>query len=135
MEKVKIFFRSDAGGVEFRKIYSGDMKKAQNEVSLFYEDTDDNGVTKTEICIVGKDFVTVKRAGQFSNYLEFKEKYAFSGEYLTPYGKIPVEAFTKKLEIDDDGENLKVVAKYNSSLMGEKTENEFSIAVKYGRAK
>ena len=130
MVKVKVFFRSEAGGVEFRKIYSGEMKNIDGKIFVKYQEIDENGKTDTEICIVGIDFVTVKREGQFSNYLEFKENYVYKGEYLTPYGKIPVEAFTTKLKVEIENGLPKILATYKSSLMGEKTENNFSLAVK-----
>lgn len=130
MNNVKVLFRSSAGGVEFRKIYDGKMQKRRETVTITYDETDENGVTQTEINIVGRDLVTVKRDGQFSNYLEFHEGYNFVGEYLTPYGKIPVEAFTKSLKVEFCDGFATVNAKYKSSLMGEITENEFYFTVK-----
>lgn len=127
---MKVFFRSTAGGVEYRKIYSGKLKAEGETVSIFYDEVDDNGVTKTEVCVVGSDFVTVKRTGQFSNYLEFKEAYAYSGEYVTPYGKISVEAYTRVLNVAFKDGLPEVLAKYKSSLMGEESENEFTIKVR-----
>ena len=127
---MKVFFRSTAGGVEYKKIYSGKLKTQGQATSVFYEEIDDNGVTKTEVCIVGDDFVTVRRTGQFSNYLEFKNAYAYSGEYVTPYGKIPVEAYTRALTVSFNDGMPEVFAKYKSSLMGEESENEFLIKVR-----
>ena len=127
---MKVFFRSTAGGVEYRKIYTGKLKTEGEITTLFYDEIDDNGITKTEICIVGSDFVTVKRTGQFSNYLEFKNAHVYVGEYLTPYGKIPVEAYTRSLTVCNSEGTLEVLAKYKSSLMGEVSENEFSIKVR-----
>ena len=135
MMEVKAFFRSSAGGVEFRRIYNATMQKNGDKIIVNYSETDDNGVTQTEICINGSDFVAVNRKGVFSNYLEFCKGYLYTGEYLTPYGKIPVEAFTKTLEITFDGDYPTVIAKYSSSLMGEQTENEFFLAVKPNRQK
>lgn len=130
MEKFKVFFRSEAGGVEFRKIYTAEMTVTGDKYRINYRETDENGVTETEIFVIGNDFVTVKRTGQFSNYLEFKENYPYKGEYLTPYGKIEVTAFTYKLTVETENGLPKVSAKYKSSLMGEQTENNFSFAVK-----
>jgi uncharacterized beta-barrel protein YwiB (DUF1934 family) len=130
MIKIKVLFRSSAGGVEFRKIYDGTMQKHRETVKINYEEVDENGVTQTEINIVGKSLLTVKRVGQFSNYLEFHEGYNFEGEYLTPYGKIPVEAFTKSLCVEYADGFITVSAKYKSSLMCEVTENEFCFTVK-----
>ncbi len=133
MLSVKVFFRSTAGGVEYKKIYDGKMQVSEGKTVICYDEIDDNGLTKTEVCIVDGDFVTVKRTGQFSNYLEFKNGHSYSGEYLTPYGKIPVEAYTRKLTVLEKNGVLLVDAQYKSSLMGEESENEFSIKV--GRAK
>ena len=130
MIEIRAFFRSTAGGVEFRKIYNGTLQKTGKETVVNYCEEDDNGVTQTEIRIVGDDFVTINRTGVFSNYLEFCKNYSFVGEYLTPYGKIPVEAYTKSLTVEFEDECPTVSAKYSSSLMGEKTENEFFLVVK-----
>ncbi len=130
MLNVRVFFRSTAGGVEYRKIYIGKMKTEGEKTAIFYEESDDNGITETEINIVASDFVTVERKGQFSNYLEFKENYLYSGQYLTPYGKISVEAFTRSLKVEWEDEMPKISIKYKSSLMGEASENEFSIKVR-----
>ena len=133
MLSVKVFFQSTAGGVEYKKIYDGKMDVAEGKITVYYDEVDDNGITKTEVCVIDDDFVTVKRIGQFSNYLEFKNGYSYTGEYLTPYGKIPVEAFTKSLVVKNEKGVLQVLAKYKSSLMGEESENEFTMRV--GRAK
>ena len=130
MLNVKVYFSSTAGGVEYKKIYTAKMKIENGTTSIFYDDLDDNGITKTEITIVGKDFVTVDRKGQFSNYLEFKKDYAFSGQYLTPYGKIAVEAYTRFLSVEYNDDMPRVCVKYKSSLMGEVSENEFSLKVR-----
>ena len=130
MYKVKVFFQSLAGGVEFKKIYHGSLEKGSNVIKINYSEIDENGETKTEITVVGNDFVTVSRKGQFSNFLEIKKDYGYRGEYLTPYGKIPVEIFTRELSVEYNGVYPKIKAKYKSSLMGEVTENQFSLAVK-----
>ncbi|MBQ8726528.1 MAG: DUF1934 domain-containing protein [Clostridia bacterium] len=135
MMEIRAFFRSTAGGVEFRKIYNGTLQVIGNQTVVNYCEEDDNGVTKTEIRIVGDDFVAVSRTGVFSNYLEFAKNYHYTGEYLTPYGKIPVEAFTKSLEVEFEDGCPTVTAKYFSSLMGEKTENEFYLVVRKKSAK
>ena len=133
MLSVKVFFSSTADGVEYKKIYNGEMQVSERKTEVFYDEIDDNGLTKTEICIIDGDFVTIKRTGQFSNYLEFKNGHSYVGEYLTPYGKIPVRAFTKELTVVDKNGVLIIEAKYKSSLMGEESENQFSI--KIGRRK
>lgn len=130
MIDVKVFFRSTAGGVDYRKIYNAKLESKGETTKIFYEEMDENGLTRTQICVVGSDFVTVKREGQFSNYLEFRNGYAYSGEYLTPYGKVPVEAFTKNLTVEYVGDIPQITAKYKSSLMGEVTENEFCIKIR-----
>lgn len=129
MSKVKVFFRSVAGGVEFRKIYTGSKITEGKKITINYTEKDENGITDTEIVLVDDDFVTVKRVGEFSNYLEFKEGYSYEGEYLTPYGKIPVKAFTKTLKVNN-GDQLEIVSEYKSSLMGEETENFFSVKIR-----
>ena len=130
MYKVKVFFQSLAGGVDFKKIYHGNLEESNGVIKINYSDFDENGETKTEITVVGNDFVTVSRKGQFSNFLEIKKDYGYKGEYLTPYGKIPVEIFTRELTVERDGVYPKIKAEYKSSLMGEVTENQFSLAVK-----
>lgn len=130
MYKVKVFFQSLAGGVDFKKIYHGNLEESNGVIKINYSDFDENGETKTEITVVGNDFVTVSREGQFSNFLEMKKDYGYKGEYLTPYGKIPVEIFTRELTVELDGVYPKIKAEYKSSLMGEVTENQFSLAVK-----
>lgn len=130
MLSVKVFFRSVAGGVEYKKLYKASMKVEEGSKTLYYDEVDDNGLTKTEVCIVGNDFVTVRRTGQFSNFLEFKNGHSYVGEYLTPYGKIPVEAFTRNLTVEENDGILIINAKYKSSLMGEESENEFNIKVR-----
>lgn len=130
MVEVRALFRSTAGGVEFKKIYNGILRVENEKIFVNYSEKDDNGTTQTEICIVGVDFVTVKRTGVFSNYLEFCKNYHFKGEYQTPYGQIPVEAFTKSLEVKIEDGMPTITAKYFSSLGGEQTENEFYLLVK-----
>ena len=130
MVEVRALFRSTAGGVEFKKIYNGILRVENEKIFVNYSEKDDNGTTQTEICIVGVDFVTVKRTGVFSNYLEFCKNYHFKGEYQTPYGQIPVEAFTKRLDVQIEDGLPTVTAKYFSSLGGEQTENEFYLLVK-----
>ena len=129
MSKVKVFFRSLAGGVEFRKIYLGEKFSDGKKIIVNYTENDENGITDTEIVLIDCDFVTVKRVGDFSNYLEFKEGYSYEGEYLTPYGKIPVTAFTRKLKVNY-GETIEINAEYKSSLMGEETENSFTVKIR-----
>ena len=130
MKQVKVHFRSFAGGVKFVKIYNATIENCDKGVVIRYEETDDNGLTKTEVQIIDGDFVTVKRIGIFSNEMHFKLGCDFSGEYITPYGKGSVEAFTRELKIEWDGEYPTIYAKYKSSLMGEVTENEFYLKVK-----
>ncbi|MBQ7374112.1 MAG: DUF1934 domain-containing protein [Clostridia bacterium] len=130
MLKAKLFFHSSAGGVEFRKSYEATVNEKADKITIIYVEIDENGVTECEIAVVSNDFVAVRRTGEFSNYLEFKENYLYKGEYQTPYGEIPVEAFTKKLCVSREKGVLKVDAEYKSSLAGEVTENNFGFLIK-----
>ena len=131
MLKAKMFFHSSAGGVKFHKSYDASIEENGEKIALKYTEIDENGVTECEINVILDDFVTVRRKGEFSNYLEFKENYFFKGEYQTPYGEIPVEIFTKKLLITKEKGILKVDAEYKSSLAGEVTENQFGFMIKF----
>lgn len=126
-----MFFHSSAGGVKFHKSYDVSIEENGEKITLKYAEIDENGVTECEINVISYDFVTVRRKGEFSNYLEFKENYFFKGEYQTPYGEIPVEIFTKKLLITKEKGILKVDAEYKSSLAGEVTENQFGFMIKF----
>ena len=130
MLKAKLYFHSFSGGVEFRKSYQATVTKNTEKITLDYDEIDENGITNCQISVISNDLVIVSRRGEFSNYLEFKENYFYSGEYQTPYGEIPVEVFTKKLIVKNENGLLKVDAEYKSSLAGEETENEFGFIIK-----
>lgn len=130
MDNVKVLFRSRAGGVEFRKLYDGKMSVDGEKTSVTYEECDENGLTVTEVKIIKNELVTVERKGLFSNYLEFHVNYAYSGEYLTPYGKVPVEVFTRKMGIEYNGKYPTVSVEYKSALAGDETESSFYLTVK-----
>lgn len=131
MLKAKLYFHSSAGGVDFHKSYDACVQENGDKITINYDEFDENGLTKCEIAVISNDLVVVKRQGEFSNYLEFKEKHFFKGEYQTPYGKIPVEAYTKTLSVNRENNILKVNAEYKSSLAGEITENKFGFIIKF----
>jgi uncharacterized beta-barrel protein YwiB (DUF1934 family) len=120
MLKAKLYFHSFSGGVEFRKSYQAVVTKNAEKTTLEYDEIDENGVTNCQICVISDDFVIVSRKGEFSNYLEFKENYFFSGEYQTPYGEIPVEVFTKKLIVKNENGLLKLMRNTSPLLLGRK---------------
>lgn len=77
-----------------KQIFEGKAQKKDNSI-IFYHDK-----IKTKINLNNQ--VTIEREGEYYLKLIFEDRIKKEGEYITKYGKLQIETFTKKLEIKEN---------------------------------
>ena len=79
--------------------YEGKGIKNKNVITY----NDQNVITK----VIFDNIITVERKKDYFLKIYFKEGINLEGEYITNYGKLKVDVYTKKLNIEKN--NLKVI--------------------------
>ena len=79
--------------------YEGMGIKNKNVITY----NDENVITK----VIFDNIITVERKKDYFLKIYFKEGINLEGEYITNYGKLKVDVYTKKLNIEKN--NLKVI--------------------------
>ena len=89
------------------------------ENSLYYIDYDESEATGLEGCHtsieIGADYLSIQRTGALTTDMLYIENRKTHSLYDTPYGRMMIGIYTKKLDIDIDENKCNITVKYSKN--------------------
>lgn len=121
------------GGDDGMELLSTGKWSEDNGVySVEYEEMDETGESNTvNKIVVSGDVVSVSRLGEHPSTMVFRQGKTFDTCIVTPYGKIPLSIYSRKINFvrKENGAELDLI--YSFDLSGEPGSNELHLTVDY----
>ena len=94
---------------------TGTLYEKKDNTYVVYKEKEDGKETTTSIKIES-DKVTIKRFGEINSTMTFRSNHTSNSNYTTPQGMFIVEMETKKLNIENNKENINIDIDYNIEI-------------------
>lgn len=104
--------------LDFKAIFT----KTQNGYVI--ESQEDPHIYRLE---VEKKIIRIFYEGENSYSMTFEQDKDHNSNIITPYGELPINVNTSKIEIHNDENNIYIFLNYNMSIEGEELERELEI--------
>lgn len=95
---------------------------------LFYTETTEEGFLRKNRLTIGADTVELRKSGGGDSVLRFRQGHTEPCVYQSPAGPLPMMSETKKIELEEKKDSLKLRLEYSFSMSG-RLVSEYTLTV------